>query len=142
MGEMLEFYAASDIAFVGGSIANIGGHNVLEAAVFKLPVLVGPNTHNFAEITQLLHDCGGSKLVTNKDDIVENMEKLIGNAKERKKMGDAAYKLVQENRGAVALTMELVANALKNKHLNEELQVRKYERILEQNVLSQEENAA
>lgn len=57
-------------------------------------------------------------------------------------MGDAAYKLVQENRGAVALTMELVANALKNKHLNEELQVRKYERILEQNVLSQEENAA
>ena len=142
MGEMLEFYAASDIAFVGGSIANIGGHNVLEAAVFKLPVLVGPNTHNFAEITQLLHDCGGSKLVTNRDDIVENMEKLIGNAKERKKMGDAAYKLVQENRGAVALTMELVANALKNKHLNEELQVRKYERILEQNVLSQEENAA
>jgi len=126
MGEMLEFYAASDIAFVGGSISNIGGHNVLEAAVFKLPVLVGPNTHNFAEITQLLHDCGGSKLVTNANDIIENMQALIESPKLRKTMGEAAYKLVRENRGAVALTMELIANALKNTPLNAEMQARNY----------------
>jgi len=126
MGEMLEFYAASDIAFVGGSIANIGGHNVLEAAIFKLPVLVGPNTHNFAEITQLLHDCGGSKLVRNSDDIISCMEELIENASTRKIMGSAGLKLVEENRGAVALTMELIANAMQDVPLNKDMQARKY----------------
>lgn len=126
MGEMLEFYAASDIAFVGGSIANIGGHNVLEAAIFKLPVLVGPNTHNFAEITQLLHDCGGSRLVDNSDEIIKNMEELIKSPKIRKKMGNAAFKLVEENRGAVALTMKLIANAMHNEFLDEGMQARKY----------------
>jgi 3-deoxy-D-manno-octulosonic-acid transferase len=126
MGEMLEFYAASDIAFVGGSIANIGGHNVLEAAVFNLPVLVGPNTHNFAEITQLLHDCGGSRLVKNADDIIVSMQELIENPQTRKSMGNAAAKLVQENRGAVALTMKLIANAMNNEPLDSDMQARKH----------------
>lgn len=126
MGEMLEFYAASDIAFVGGSLANIGGHNVLEAAVFKLPVLVGPNTHNFADITQLLHDCGGSRLVKSVDDIIINMEALIKNPEMRKNMGDAAYNLVEENRGAVELTMKLIANVLLKTPLNKDMQARKY----------------
>ncbi len=126
MGEMLEFYAASDIAFVGGSIANIGGHNVLEAAVFKLPVLVGPNTHNFAEITQLLHNCGGSYLVNNAEDIIRHMEELIQNPQQRKKMGRAAFKLVEENRGAVALTMKLIANAMENAPLDQDMQNRRY----------------
>jgi 3-deoxy-D-manno-octulosonic-acid transferase len=126
MGEMLEFYAASDIAFVGGSIANIGGHNVLEAAVFNLPVLVGPNTHNFAEITQLLHDCGGSRLVKSADDIIVSMQELIENPQTRKNMGNAAAKLVQENRGAVALTMKLIANAMNNEPLDPDMQARKH----------------
>lgn len=126
MGEMLEFYAASDIAFVGGSIANIGGHNVLEAAVFKLPVLVGPNTHNFAEINQLLQQCGGSTEVCNADDIIASMQQLIEQPEKRKAMGSAAYQLVGENRGAVALTMELIENVLKKTPLNEAMQGRNY----------------
>lgn len=126
MGEMLEFYAASDIAFVGGSIANIGGHNVLEAAVFKLPVLVGPNTHNFAEITQLLHNCGGSRLVKNAADIIHFMQELIEKPATCKLMGEAAFKLVQQNRGAVDLTMELIANALLDKPLNQDMLNRRY----------------
>jgi 3-deoxy-D-manno-octulosonic-acid transferase len=126
MGEMLEFYAASDIAFVGGSISNIGGHNVLEAAVFNLPVLVGPNTHNFSEITQLLHDCGGSRLVKNADDIIYNMQELIENPQTRTTMGNAASKLVQENRGAVALTMKLIAKAMHDEPLDSDMQSRNY----------------
>ena len=126
MGEMLEFYAASDIAFVGGSIANIGGHNVLEAAVFKLPVLVGPNTHNFAEITQLLHNCGGSRLVKNAADIIHFMQELIEKPATCKSMGEAAFKLVEQNRGAVDLTMKLIANALLDEPLNQDMLNRKY----------------
>ena len=135
MGEMLEFYAASDIAFVGGSIANIGGHNVLEAAVFKLPVLVGPNTHNFAEITQLLHDCGGSYLVNDSDDIIRHMEELIKKPQQRKKMGLAAFKLVEENRGAVALTMKLIANAMEDAPLDQDMQNRRYVVPKQENVV-------
>lgn len=122
MGEMLEFYASSDIAFVGGSIANIGGHNVLEAAVFSLPVLVGPNTHNFYEINQLLNDCGGSVIVKTVDDIVTHMEQLITNPDVRLKMGKAAKDLVEKNRGAANLTMRLIDTVLKKQSSEPELQ--------------------
>jgi len=129
MGEMLEFYASSDIAFVGGSIANIGGHNVLEAAVFSLPVLVGPNTHNFTEINQLLHDCGGSNTVHDANDIIRCMEYLIENPNARTKMGKASKILVEENRGAVDLTMQLIAWAMLQKPLGKIIQAKQYSKL-------------
>ncbi len=126
MGELLPFYAAADIAFVGGSIANIGGHNVLEAAVFKLPVLVGPNTHNFAEINQILSACGGSVTVRDAPDIELEMRALLDSPQKRRQMGQAAYRMVQENRGAVDLTMKLIANAVNHEPLPPELTQRQY----------------
>ncbi len=132
MGEMLEFYASSDIAFVGGSIANIGGHNVLEAAVFSLPVLVGPNTHNFTEITQLLNDCGGSQTVHDANDIIRSMEYLIENQEARIAMGKAARNLVDQNRGAVILTMNLIESAMGQKPLNAQLQAKHFPKINQQ----------
>ncbi|MCX7553249.1 lipid IV(A) 3-deoxy-D-manno-octulosonic acid transferase [Marinicella sp. S1101] len=133
MGEMLEFYASSDIAFVGGSIANIGGHNVLEAAVFSLPVLVGPNTHNFTEITQILNDCGGSQTVHDANDIIRSMEYLIENQEARIKMGQAAYELVKRNRGAVQLTMNLIESAMEQKPLNTQLKAKHFPKITASN---------
>lgn len=129
MGEMLEFYASSDIAFVGGSIANIGGHNVLEAAVFSLPVLVGPNTHNFTEITQLLNDCDGSQTVHDANDIIRSMEYLIENEAARLAMGQAAKDLVQRHRGAVNLTMNLIESAMEKKPLSETIKAKHFPRI-------------
>ncbi|WP_395373129.1 lipid IV(A) 3-deoxy-D-manno-octulosonic acid transferase [Marinicella sp. W31] len=138
MGEMLEFYASSDIAFVGGSIANIGGHNVLEAAVFSLPVLVGPNTHNFYEINQLLHDCGGSALVQNSNDIVNHMIRLITESEERVRMGKAAKKLVEKHRGAVDLTMQLIKAVLEEEPLTEDMQKRQYNQKTAKKVLQEQ----
>lgn len=132
MGELLEFYASSDIAFVGGSIANIGGHNVLEAAVFSLPILVGPNTHNFDEITQLLDECGGSFTVHNSQDIITRMDQLIDDKSVRIKMGQAAKKLVKQNRGAVHLTMDLIASYMNEKPLYDEIKSKHYPRIVKQ----------
>ncbi len=126
MGELLNFYAAADIAFVGGSIASIGGHNVLEAAVFKLPVLVGPNTHNFSEINQILASCGGSITVRNADDLTHHVRSLIKNPDQRRDMGEAAYRMVQEHRGAVDLTMQLIVNACEGKPLSEALESKRY----------------
>lgn len=119
MGEMLEFYAASDIAFVGGSISDIGGHNVLEAAVFSLPILVGPNTHNFAEIVQLLEDCGGSFTVRHSTDIINRMQELIDNPELRRQMGSRAEALLVKHRGAVALTMQMIDSIMSESPLPE-----------------------
>jgi len=126
MGELLPFYAAADFAFVGGSIANVGGHNVLEAAVFSLPVLVGPNTHNFAEINQLLSACGGSVTVQNAEDIVREIRQLIESPEQCRRMGEAAYRMVEENRGAVDLTMKLIANAVDGTPLPEAFKQRRF----------------
>jgi 3-deoxy-D-manno-octulosonic-acid transferase len=130
MGELLEFYASSDIAFVGGSIANIGGHNVLEAAVFSLPVLVGPNTHNFDEITELLEQCGGSYTVHDSLDIIQYMDALIEDKALRQKMGQAGKKLVQKHRGAVHLTMDLIESFMNEKPLYDAIKSKHYPRIV------------
>jgi 3-deoxy-D-manno-octulosonic-acid transferase len=130
MGELLEFYASSDIAFVGGSIANIGGHNVLEAAVFSLPVLVGPNTHNFDEITELLEECGGSYTVHDSVDIVQYMDALIEDQALRKRMGQAGKALVQKHRGAVHLTMDLIESFMNEKPLYDAIKSKHYPRIV------------
>ncbi len=129
MGEMLEFYASSDIAFVGGSISDIGGHNVLEAAVFSLPVLVGPNTYNFEEITQLLNDCGGSYLVHDANDIISRMEALMQNPELRGKMGQAAYTLVQKHRGAVNTTMQMIESIMSQSTLPKSFETKHYPSI-------------
>lgn len=126
MGELLEFYASSDIAFVGGSLADIGGHNVLEAAVFSLPVLVGPNTHNFEEITQLLNDCGGSFLVHDANDIIRSMDSLMADKAVRIQMGQAAYNLVNEHKGTVQKTMMMIDTIMNKKQLPSSVQQNNY----------------
>ena len=126
MGELLEFYASSDIAFVGGSLADIGGHNVLEAAVFSLPVLVGPNTHNFEEITLLLNDCGGSFLVHDANDIIRSMDSLIADEVVRLRMGQSAYNLVKEHKGTVQMTMMMIDTIMNDKALPETIQQKNY----------------
>ncbi len=61
LGELLYFYAAADVAFVGGSLAPIGGHNLLEPAALGLPVLTGPNNSNGEDVARLLLDCGAAQ---------------------------------------------------------------------------------
>jgi 3-deoxy-D-manno-octulosonic-acid transferase len=64
LGELLPFYAAADVAFVGGSLVPIGGHNLLEPASLGLPVLAGPNNFNSADIARLLVECGAVRIVS------------------------------------------------------------------------------
>ena len=138
MGELLEFYASSDIAFVGGSLADIGGHNVLEAAVFSLPVLVGPNTHNFEEITQLLNDCGGSFLVHDANDIIRSMDSLIADKVVRVRMGQSAYNLVKEHKGTVQMTMMMIDTIMNQKALPVTIQQKNYPEKLKKNEVNPE----
>ncbi len=112
LGELLNFYAGSDIAFIGGSLAQIGGHNVLEPATLGIPVVVGPHTFNFAEITSLLLQKQGAHLVHDADQLCDALIRLRNDVTLRKQMGRNAIALVEENRGALERTIELVKTAM------------------------------
>jgi 3-deoxy-D-manno-octulosonic-acid transferase len=111
LGELMRYYAAADLAFVGGSLAQVGGHNVLEPAALGIPVLVGPHTFNFSEITELLLQCGGARRVTDADELARDLLLLNRERQQRESMGRAAFELVKVNRGALARTLELIEEA-------------------------------
>ena len=112
MGELLRFFAAADVAFVGGSLVSIGGHNVLEPAAFGKPVLVGPYTYNFEEITQLLLDERGGQRVDDGSGLGAEVLSLLRDPERRAAMGGAARQVFESERGSVGKVMELVDRLL------------------------------
>ncbi|NII12292.1 lipid IV(A) 3-deoxy-D-manno-octulosonic acid transferase [Oleiagrimonas sp. C23AA] len=112
MGELMRFYAAADVAFVGGSLVAIGGHNVLEPAALGRPVLVGPYTFNFDNITEALVDEGGARRVADADALAGAVLSLLEDTLSRERMGEAACVVFDRERGAVGRIMGLVEQVL------------------------------
>jgi 3-deoxy-D-manno-octulosonic-acid transferase len=108
MGELLQFYAACDVAFVGGSLDRIGGHNVLEPAALARPVVVGPHTFNFEDITEQLIAADAAIRVNNSAELEEATARLFTRPELRDQMGQAGLKLVRSGQGALERTLELV----------------------------------
>lgn len=108
LGELLMFYATVDLAFVGGSLQPIGGHNVLEPAALGVPCLVGPHTFNFAEVTAHLIAGGAALRVATGDGLGEAVMQLLVDADQRNRMAEAARDMVASERGAVARTVDLI----------------------------------
>ncbi|MBS0194210.1 MAG: lipid IV(A) 3-deoxy-D-manno-octulosonic acid transferase [Proteobacteria bacterium] len=108
LGELLGFYAAADVAFVGGSVQAIGGHNVLEPAALGVPAVVGPHTANFTEATALLRDVGGMLQAGDGDGVVQAIGELLADPARVRTMGAAGRALVERERGALARTAERV----------------------------------
>lgn len=112
LGEMLKFYAAADLVFVGGSLVPIGGHNVLEASLLKKPVLFGPYMHNFKEIASLLLARGGGEQVLDREALAAAIRRLLDDPELRVAMGERGEKLLRENAGATAATLAVVRRVL------------------------------
>lgn len=112
LGELLNFYATADLAFVGGSLQPIGGHNVLEAAALGVPCLVGPHTFNFAEVTEHLLASGAALRVAGGAWLGEAVVQLLTDVDQRITMAEAARALVERERGAVERTLLLVEAVL------------------------------
>lgn len=112
MGMLMGYYAAADVAFVGGSLAKIGGHNVLEPAALAKPVLVGPNTFNFSEITRTLLDSGGGQLIGDSAELGLAVVELLRDRDRRLQAGMAARRVFERERGAVARTMRLIERVM------------------------------
>ena len=117
MGELPLFYAASDVAFVGGSLVEIGGHNMLEPAALGLPVLFGPHVFNFSRISRLLLDCGAARQIMDQDQLIEAAIELLSDANLRQSMGDLGRQVVEQNRGAIEEVMQMLeSSALQSNH--------------------------
>jgi 3-deoxy-D-manno-octulosonic-acid transferase len=109
MGELLRCYAACDVAFVGGSLAPIGGHNLLEPAALSVPVLIGPHTANAADITAQLLAAGAAQVVHDAAELERAASRLLGDAALRQEMGAAGQALVQGGQGALERTLRVAA---------------------------------
>ncbi len=112
LGELPRFYAAADIAYVGGSLVPVGGHNLLEPAALGVPVLAGPHLDNVTDIAELLRAAGGLTVVPDAPALGEAFLWLAANPVTRKHIGQAAQQSVIANRGTLARTMKLVEEQL------------------------------
>lgn len=112
MGELLIFYSAADLAFVGGSLVEKGGQNPLEPAAVGLPILSGPYTFNFATITEQLKQRNVKIQVNNAIELAAQVTALLSNPQLRQQMAQEAKKFVAENKGSVLKQMQLIENLL------------------------------
>tara|TARA_R110000868_G_scaffold69261_1_gene204158 strand:- start:37185 stop:38429 length:1245 start_codon:yes stop_codon:yes gene_type:complete len=112
MGELKLFFAAGDVAFVGGSLVKIGGHNVLEPASLGTPTITGPYMFNFEEINAVLTKAGALIQVFNPNELAENIIHLLQNSALRAEISEKAERVMKQNKGALAKNMALFAKLL------------------------------
>ena len=108
LGELPAFFGLAEVAFVGGSLQEIGGHNVLEPAAAAVPVVTGPHLHNFAEISASLKEAGALQVVASGDELVDALDALLADDAARNRMGEAGRQLVASGRGALEATLQAI----------------------------------
>jgi 3-deoxy-D-manno-octulosonic-acid transferase len=108
LGELMEFYAAADVAFVGGSLVAIGGHNLLEPAALGLPVLTGPHQFYSPDIARILLESGALVTVQDAAELAATLGRLLADSHERARRGAAARLAIEANRGALARLLSLI----------------------------------
>ncbi|MEJ2347471.1 MAG: lipid IV(A) 3-deoxy-D-manno-octulosonic acid transferase [Gammaproteobacteria bacterium] len=109
LGELTLLYGAADVAFVGGSMVPVGGHNLLEPAALGVAVVIGPHTFNFEEITRMLEEVGGVRKVHDSDELAGCLEALLRDANLRHNVGERARAFVDANRGALERLLNIIS---------------------------------
>ena len=115
MGEMFAYYAAADLAFIGGSLLPYGGQNLIEACAVGTPVLVGPHTHNFAEATRLALNAGAACLIPDARGLFTKLQHLLDNPLALYKMRQQCSTFVESNRGATEKSLQIITPLLPTK---------------------------
>ncbi|TCV93504.1 lipid IV(A) 3-deoxy-D-manno-octulosonic acid transferase [Biostraticola tofi] len=108
MGELMLLYGIADVAFVGGSLVDRGGHNPLEAAAHAMPVLMGPHTFNFKDICAKLSEAGGLITVTDVPSLVKEVTTLLTDEDYRLYYGRHAVEVLHQNQGALQRLLHLL----------------------------------
>ena len=110
MGELNFLYSVSDVAFVGGSLIDHGGQNLLEPAAQGLPLCSGPSLRNFVEISEQLKKSSGLKIINNKQELADYFIGLVNDENNLKETGQVSKAIFMKNRGAI----EIIKGTLKN----------------------------
>lgn len=113
MGKLLELYSLANVAFVGGSLVPIGGHNILEPALCKLPIIVGPYTQTLADIMQIFITNNAILLANNSMELAEKVIYCFNNlnldiSENNNKLGYKALSLVEQNKGIIDNILSLL----------------------------------
>jgi len=110
MGEMFAYYAAADLAFIGGSLLPYGGQNLIEACAAGAPVLVGPHTYNFADATRLAVAAGAAMQVQNDSELVMELQRLLDSPDALRAMRSHGTEFVESNRGATYKSLRIIVS--------------------------------
>ena len=113
MGEMDFYYAAADVAVIGGSFAPLGGQNLIEACAAGVPVVLGPSMFNFAEATRLALEAGAAVQAAEPADAIRQAMKILSDAQAGKSMGAAGRQFCDAHRGATQKHLRLCEELLK-----------------------------
>jgi 3-deoxy-D-manno-octulosonic-acid transferase len=112
LGELPDFYAAADVAFVGGSLVRAGGHNLLEPAALGVPVVAGPHQFNGPEIAEALQQAGALTIVPDAAALAAVVTALLDDPTTRSRQGAAGRAVVAANRGALERIVALAGSVL------------------------------
>ena len=112
MGELMTFFGACDLAFVGGSLVPTGGHNVIEPAAWGVPVLTGPHLFNFSETSELLMGGGGMLICQDSDELASHCSRLLQDDSIRQTMSLAARQVAEANRGALDRLLRVIGRVI------------------------------
>jgi 3-deoxy-D-manno-octulosonic-acid transferase len=126
IGELAQLFQVATVVFVGGSLVDAGGHNILEPAVFGKPIVFGPHMHNFAEIARTFLDNGAAMQVRSGRDLESALLDLLGDPVRRASLGAAARALVEANRGARGKSIAVLAELLPSPNASN---VRQFRRV-------------
>ncbi|HUU72356.1 MAG TPA: lipid IV(A) 3-deoxy-D-manno-octulosonic acid transferase [Burkholderiales bacterium] len=108
MGEMFAYYAACDIAFIGGSLLPLGGQNLLEACAVGKPVIIGPHTFNFEEATEQAIEAGAAIRVLNPASLTKTVSTLLSDPVQATRIGEAGRTFMTMHRGATGRTLSTI----------------------------------
>lgn len=112
-GELSRAYREAAVAFVGGTLVPVGGHNLLEPAGWGTPVMFGPYTDHCAEVAALLSETGGGRRVAGGEDLVASLDEWLGQPEIRYRAGQAAKQAVLDNQGALTRSLESIETCLR-----------------------------
>ena len=109
LGELMPFYGCARAAFVGGSLQDVGGHNLLEPAAAGVAVVTGPHLHNFSDIARQMEAAGALRIGQDADAVATQLEVLLDDPTVCRSMVAAGHALVDQGRGALEQTLARLA---------------------------------
>lgn len=107
-GELKNFYACADVIFIGKSMSQHGGQNIIEPAIYGKPIVVGPNMENFTAVMDDFREAGAVAQIKTLQELRRTCDDLMADDERRKKMGDAAANLVKTKAGSIGRTLDLL----------------------------------